>query len=187
MQEETKEQTGEKGQISNRKVADSGGKLIFENPTLCSQLLKTYSGLEILKNIKPEDIEDVTERFIPMFTDERDADVVKMVHLPNGEDIFIALIEHKASLDYNVSMQILRYMVFIWEYYAKRMDMEHKGISRTKRFRYPPILPIVYYEGKEKWEVEKEFREKIALNDIFSAFIPVITISLLDSFVAVLQ
>ena len=68
------------GIINNRQVADSGGKIVFENPTLCSQLLSNYSGIELLKNVKPEDIEDVTERFIPMFTEQRDADVVKKVH-----------------------------------------------------------------------------------------------------------
>ena len=35
MQEETTEKNNENGLISNHKVADSGGKLIFENPTLC--------------------------------------------------------------------------------------------------------------------------------------------------------
>ena len=84
MQEEAK-----KNKITNRKIADSGGKIVFENPILCSQLLREYSDLEMLKDIKPEDIEDVTERFIPMFMEERDADVVKKVHL-NNEDIFIA-------------------------------------------------------------------------------------------------
>ncbi len=79
--------TGEKSsQIRNSKAQDSGAKLIFENPTLCSQLLRDYGDLEILKNIRAEDIEDVTERFIPMFTEERDADVIKKVRLSDGEE-----------------------------------------------------------------------------------------------------
>ncbi len=99
-------------QIMNSKVEDNGARLIFENPTLCAQLLRDYSGINLLKDVKPEDITDVTERYIPMFTEERDADVVKQVKL-GDEEIFIALIEHKSSVDYNVSMQILRYMVYI--------------------------------------------------------------------------
>ena len=61
-------------QIRNSKVSDSGGKLIFENATLCSQFLREYSGIEMLKNVRAEDIEDMTERFIPMFTEERESD-----------------------------------------------------------------------------------------------------------------
>ncbi len=51
--------------LHNSQTYDSGGKLAFENPTLCSQLLKDYSNIDILKSVRPEDIEAVTERFIP--------------------------------------------------------------------------------------------------------------------------
>lgn len=33
----------------------------------------------------------------------------------------ISLIEHKTKVEYNVVMQILRYMVYIWEDYEKEM------------------------------------------------------------------
>ncbi|WP_027205179.1 hypothetical protein [Butyrivibrio fibrisolvens] len=76
-------------QIHNSKAEDNGAKLIFENPTLCAQLLRDYSGINLLKDVKPEDITDVTERYIPMFTEERNADVVKRVRVKEGEEIFM--------------------------------------------------------------------------------------------------
>ena len=167
-----------KDQISNSKTEDSGAKLIFSNPTLCAQLLRDYSGIELLKNVQPEDITDVTERFIPMFTDERDADIVKQVRITGyggsgrDEEIFIALIEHKSGVDYNVVMQILRYMVLIWEDYEKRKEKESPGISKLKEFKYPPVFPIVYYNGKENWTADKDLKSRIALSDIFSPYIP---------------
>lgn len=159
-------------QIANSKVADSGGKIIFENPYLCAQLFQDYVDMEELKGIRPEDIKDVTERYIPMFTEERDADVVKKIHLKDNNDIFIALIEHKSSVDYNVVMQILRYMVYIWEDYANQQDSIQKGISATKSFKYPPVLPIVYYEGNEEWTAAQMLSDKIALSEAFGEFIP---------------
>ncbi len=38
-----------------------------------------------------------------------------------------------------------------WDDYAKTMEKAHPGISKTKGFRYPPVFPIVYYEGTGKW------------------------------------
>ncbi len=35
---------------------------------------------------------------------------------------FASLSEHKTKVDYNVSMQMLRYMVYIWEDYEKEME-----------------------------------------------------------------
>ena len=57
--------------MENTKTRDNGARRVFENPVLCSQLLKDYSGISLLSDVKPEDIEDVTERFLPMFTEER--------------------------------------------------------------------------------------------------------------------
>ena len=172
MQEEKEQDLQPSEQITNSKAADSGGKIIFENAVLCSQLLNGYVDMEELKHVKPEDIEDVTERFIPMFTEQRDADVIKKVHLSGDKDIFIALIEHKSGVDYNVGMQILRYMVYIWEDYEKEQNKLISGVSHTKDFKYPPILPIVYYEGKEKWTASRVLADRIVLNDLFSDYIP---------------
>ena len=159
-------------QIHNSKAEDNGAKLIFENPTLCAQLLRDYSGINLLKDVKPEDITDVTERYIPMFTEERNADVVKRVRVKDGEEIFIALIEHKSSVDYNVSMQILRYMVYIWDDYERREEKRVSGISKLKGFKYPPVFPIVYYNGESSWTAEKALKSRVALSDIFSPYIP---------------
>ncbi len=159
--------------ISNSKTEDSAAKLIFGNNRLCSQFLRDYSGIELLKNVQEEDIEDMTTRYIPMFTEERDSDVVKRIRLQNGECAYmVALIEHKSSVDYNVCMQLLRYMVFIWEDYEKEQEKLHEGISKTKEFKYPPILPIVYYEGRGEWNAAEEFKNRIFMNDVFSESVP---------------
>ena len=160
------------GQIKNNKTADSGGKIIFEEPVLCAQLFNDYVDVKGLKGIRPEDIEDVTERFIPMFTEQRDADVIKKVKLPDKREFFITLIEHKSGVDYNVVMQILRYMAFIWEDYEKEQEKDHPGISKTKKFKYPPILPIVYYEGSKEWTACRKLSGRVTLNKAFRDFIP---------------
>ena len=139
--------------------------------------MQTTSGLQgiiYLCNCQTNALyEDVTTRYIPMFTEERDSDVVKKVRLPKeGELFLITLVEHKSYVEYNVVMQLLRYMVYIWEDYEKQMEREQKGISKTKGFRYPPILPIVYYEGAESWSSCQTFSERIFLNEVFTQYIP---------------
>ena len=124
-----------RNRMNNTKKGDSGAKLIFGNEELVSQLLRNYSGLEILKDVQAEDIEDVTDKFVPMFEEERDSDVVKKIHLKGNEKPFflISLIEHKSRVDYNVIMQLLRYMVFIWIDYEREMKKQtgNKDIART--------------------------------------------------------
>ena len=160
--------------LNNTRVKDSSGKLIFGDPILCSQFLRGYLDIPMLKDVQPEDIEDVTERFVHMFTEERNSDVIKKVHLKKSEMpfCFISLIEHKSEVDYNVVMQILRYMVFIWEDYEKEAERAHREISKTKGFKYPPILPILFYDGPENWTADLRLHDRINCSDMLKEYIP---------------
>lgn len=129
--------------VKNRKPKDSSAKMIFGDATLCAQFLRGYADIPILKDVRPEDIEDVTERYVHMFTEERDSDIVKRVRIRGLEKqeesrkkpyqqefppcFVISLVEHKSKVDYNVVMQVFRYMAFIWEDYEKEMEKSRRG------------------------------------------------------------
>lgn len=178
--------------------ADVSSKQIFGNHTLCAQFLRDYSGLELFADVQPEDIEDVSERYHLFREVEFNSDTVKKVHIRNREeeeaqDIYvISLIEHKSAVDYDVTMQILRYMVCIWENYVREIEevyaaralleveetKSRKGMNKRKDFRYPPIYPLVYYEGTGEWTAAWNLRDRILLGDLFQAYIPDFTYKL---------
>ena len=161
--------------ILNSKVKDSGGKKIFEDPLLCAQFLRDYiKEIPYFQNICPEDIEDVSGQYVPLFSEERNSDSVKRIRIKDDDEPFfvISIIEHKSYVEYNVCMQIFRYMIYIWEAYEKEMESKHQRISHSKNFRYPPILPIVYYEGKRKWEAPLDFQSRIFHGELFSEYLP---------------
>ena len=165
---------------SNSRYRDSSSKIIFEDPILCAQFLRGYINIPLLKDVQPEDIEDVTNRYVHLFTEERNSDVVKKVHITAKENAsakeihfyLISLIEHKYNVDYNVVMQVFRYIVFIWEDYEKEMEKQQPGISKTKDFRYPPILPIVFYDGAENWTAAVRLHERVLFSDVLGEYIP---------------
>lgn len=159
---------------NNSKQKDSSSKIIFGNAQLCAQFLRGYTEIPLLKNVQPEDIEDVSERYVRMFQEERNSDVVKKVRIKDSETPFflVSLIEHKSSVDYNVVMQILRYMICIWEEYEREMERKHSGISKTKLFKYPPILPIVFYDGGKRWTAPLNLKDRIYLSKTLQEYIP---------------
>lgn len=156
-----------------RNLDDQGAKLIFGNADMCAQFLNDYIDIDCLKGLKPEQIEDMTSRFVSMWDNERDSDVVKRIHLNSENKLYvIAIIEHQSKIDYTMAMKILRYMVMIWTEYEREQDELYSGISKTKDFKYPPILPIVYYEGRDTWTAAKQLSERVALADVFKDFLP---------------
>lgn len=170
-------------QINNPRFRDSSSKIIFADNILSSQFLRDYADMEILRKIQPEDIEDVSERYVPLYSTERNSDTVKRVdiskYLPQ-QDVrplklplyIISLVEHKTQVEYNVIMQLLRYMVHIWEDYEKEMEKMHPGISKRKEFQYPPILPIVYYEGTDRWTASTDLADRIFCGKLLDKYLP---------------
>lgn len=168
------EVTEAKDIVTNSHPRDSSGKRMFEDAILCAQFCRDYVDLPYMKDVQPEDIEDVSAQYVPLIAEERNADRVKKIKVKGHNPFFlISLIEHKTSPEYNIGMQIFRYMVYIWEDFAKQEEKQRKGISKTKDFKYPMILPIVYYEGSEEsWTAPLHFRDKIVFGELFGEYVP---------------
>jgi len=47
---------------------------------------------------------------------------------------YMPFIECKTKIDYNVSMQIFRYMIYIWDAFEKEAERLHPGISKRADF-----------------------------------------------------
>lgn len=188
--------------LSLGQVRDVNNREVFKNHELCAEFLRDYTDLDLLKNITADDIEDVTEKYQAYLGIEFETDTIKRVRLPShlqpndselpnnyisqenaSENIplfVISLIEHKSNVDYNVSMQLLRYIACIWDDYAKTARKQSVGDSRNLNFRYPPILPIVYYEGTAKWTAPMQLKDRIFLNEVFAPYIPDFTYRLVN-------
>jgi hypothetical protein len=158
--------------IKNRKAKDNGAKIIFDDPILCAEFLRGYTDIELLKDVKPEDIEDISERFLPMWQEGRDSDSVKKIRLKDVPLFLIAIVEHQSEVCYDMAFKLLRYIVMVLTDYESEQEKQSPGITKTKDFKYPPILPIVYYEGVTGWTAVRNFKERVYLNDVLGKYIP---------------
>ncbi len=159
------EGTKEKGK-DNTHNRDLNSKSIFDDPVLCAQFFRDNFDVSLLKEVQPEDIDDISERYLPYLGTEFESDSVKKVRIldigkERNPPFFVSLIEHKSLVDYDVPMQLLRYMVCIWTEYRREKEAEKEGSTRRKGFRYPIIMPVVYYEGKAKWTADLHLRNRI--------------------------
>ena len=168
---ETQNSTTSNG-VNNSHTKDNAAKIVFGDPVLCAQFLKGYTDIPLFKEIKPEDIENVSSHFLPLFQESRDSDTVNKIRIGNSEIYLIALIEHQSENDFDMSFRILRYIVFIWTDYAAQQEKLHKGITKSKAFLYPPILPVVYYEGTSTWSAPLNFKDRVFLNNVLGDYIP---------------
>lgn len=161
---------------NNQHITDINSKTIFKNNTLCAQFIRDNINIPLLKNVQAEDLEDVTERYTSYFGVEYQADTIKRIRikLEDFEETFylISLIDHKSQVDYNVSMQLLKYMACIWAEYEKTFLNKNDKIVKNKSFKYPPIIPVVYYEGEKEWSADMHLKDRVMFSDILRPYIP---------------
>ena len=166
----------------NQHNRDISSKTVFGNAVLCAQFLRDNFDMPVLRDVQPEDIEDVSERYYPYLGTEFNSDSVKRIRIldiEKGKNVgraepafLVSLIEHKSLVDYDVSVQLLRYMVCIWTEYRREMEKVRQGCTRQKGFRYPVIIPIVYYEGKQEWTADRRLCGRIGGSSEFMRWIP---------------
>ena len=155
------------------KAADNSFKLIFDDHRLFSQFIRDFINIDILKDINPEDIEDLSERFIPLTSNSRDSDTVKRINLKDSSPFFvIAILEHESQVNFRSSFKMFQYIYLVLDAWEKEAEKDEPGISIRKDFRYPPVLPIIFYDGQHSWTAEKNFLERTFLNEAFHKYIP---------------
>lgn len=161
---------------------DVSNQEIFKNHVLCAQFLRDYSDCKALADVQPEDIEDISERFTSIMGTKVEGDTIKRIRLrnPGGEEkelYAVSLIEHKSDVDYDVAMQLLHYISNIWRDYARSRRYQTESgdwveANKAKGFRYPPILPIVYYEGIDRWTAGMQLRDRVLTVQGLEAYVP---------------
>ena len=155
------------------KAADNSFKLIFDDHRLFSQFIRDFINIDILKEVNPEDIEDLSERFIPLTRNSRDSDTVKRINLKGSHPFFIiAILEHESEVNFRSSFKMLEYIYLVLDAWEKEAEKEDPGASLRKDFKYPPVLPIIFYDGKYTWTAEKNFFDRTFLNTAFEKYIP---------------
>jgi len=56
---------------------DNSFKVILKESELFIEFLRDFIRLDIFKDITPADIEDITERYLPLYQDSKESDTVK--------------------------------------------------------------------------------------------------------------
>ena len=144
------------------KTKDISVKMLLDEPELFVEFLRDFIPVGILKNVAPTDIEDVTERLLSLVSEQKDGDSIKRINLAGGKPLFvIAIVEHESKVNFRAPFKMLLYIALILDAYEKEVNKEASKkagkdvkITLRKGFKYPPVLPVVFYDGKGEWTAE---------------------------------
>jgi hypothetical protein len=88
------------------------------------------------------DIELTKGSFVDQELQETFTDMLYKTNLNQKEAYLYFLFEHKSRIHQTITLQLLKYMLNIWELVAKQNPGE-----------LPVIIPLLIYHGRQKWNV----------------------------------
>ncbi len=126
-------------------------KRLFGDLEVASDFLRSYLPAEILSQLDLETLQLEKDSFIAPELRESFSDLLFSVKTKAESRVFIyLLLEHKSAPDRWVAFQLLRYIVQFWE---QQRDQGCEWLPR--------IIPIVFYHGRERWNVPRRLGELV--------------------------
>jgi len=143
-------------------------KQTFSNIEAAKDFITGTFPENILKNLDLSTLELDTNTYTDSELKEHFSDLVSYCFYGNKIPIRNAILfEHKSTIPEYPHLQIFRYMLKIWELNVKQGEI------------LVPVIPVIFYHGKEKWEM-KPFIEYFKNAGDLSDFIPAVKYLLTD-------
>ena len=129
-------------------------KATFGRPEVAADWLMHYLPPEVAAELDLRAPQLQKDSFIDPALREHFSDLLYRVPFKadsgRGQEVFVyTLFEHKSAPEWLVAYQVLRYEVMAWEPLARA--------AKRRGGKLPPILPIVIYHGRRRWNVPLNF------------------------------
>lgn len=122
-------------------------KELFARQENARDFLQRYLPPDLVALLDLSNLEITKDSFIDPNLQSHFSDLLYKVGLQDeGQTLIYVLFEHKSSPERFVALQLLGYMVRIWE----------QALHQKQPLL--PILPLVFYHGSRRWTIAENFR-----------------------------
>ena len=138
------------------KIHDSSYKFLFSNPELVRDLIMGFIPDDWLHSLDYATLEKVPGSYISDDFQQREDDIVWRVKVGGDWLYLYLLIEFQSSVDKYMALRMMVYVGLLYQDLIKRGEVLADG-------RLPPILPIVLYNGSQRWTAATDVADLIPL------------------------
>jgi predicted transposase YdaD len=126
-------------------------KEVMGNVETAKSFVENYLPKEIIEVIDFENLEPEKDSFIDKKLQDLYSDILFKTKINNSEAYLYFLFEHKSYIDKMTGVQLLKYIIAIWE----------QKVYKEKKAKLPIIIPILIYHGKSRWSEGCNLRHHI--------------------------
>nr|WP_244262315.1 Rpn family recombination-promoting nuclease/putative transposase [Thermoanaerobacter wiegelii] len=143
---------------------DKGYKYLLSHKKVFIELLRSFVKKDWVNEIDESKVIRINKSFILQDFKNKEADLVYQVKLENKEVFFYILLELQSKVDFQMPYRLLLYIIEVW-----REILKDTSLNRQKRkdYKLPAIIPIVLYNGINRWTACLSFKETIDSYELF--------------------
>lgn len=123
-------------------------KEAFASPQAVRGLLKSVLPPTLLAQLDLSTVSQVSGTFLDEALASSQSDLLFSVKLKGTQAFIFILVEHKSEVDRWVLVQVLRYLLGIWEAALAQ---------KPKPATLPFVIPIIVYNGEARWTAPLDF------------------------------
>ncbi len=136
-------------------VHDPNYRRLFAFPRMVADLLRAVGQGDWVDEVDLDTLERLPAEHVGDRGQQRRGDAVWRVRFHNGWLYLLVLLEFQSGNDPRMALRNLEYTALLYRELARRGELGAPG-------RWPPVLPVVLYNGDAPWTAALEMRELIA-------------------------
>ena len=133
---------------------DHSYKLLFSHPEMVADLLRGFVHEDWVQELDFATLEKVSGHYVADNLQDREDDVVWRVRWGKEWLYVYLLLEFQSSVDPYMAVRILVYLGLLYQDLIRTGQCADNGLL-------PPVLPIVLYNGKARWNAAEEIADLI--------------------------
>ncbi|MCP5500600.1 MAG: Rpn family recombination-promoting nuclease/putative transposase [Leptospiraceae bacterium] len=149
--------------MNSENIHDKFFKSLMTEKENAIDFFQNYLPPELLKEIDLETLELEKESFVDDKLKEGFSDVLYRVKIHQKNGYLYTLFDHKSRPGKYTALQLLKYILSIWERHLK---------LNKNRGKLPIVLPIVLYHGKSRWRSGTSLKPIIEHLPAYESYIP---------------
>ncbi|MDE0692601.1 MAG: Rpn family recombination-promoting nuclease/putative transposase [Gammaproteobacteria bacterium] len=129
---------------------------LFAFPRMVADLLRAVGEPGWIDAVDFGALEDVSAQYVGDGGQQRRGDAVWRVRFRNRWLYLLLLLEFQSNVDPRMAPRNIEYTALLYRELGRRGELRPLG-------EWPPVLPLVLYNGSAPWTARREMRELIAL------------------------
>lgn len=151
------------------KPHDKGYKRDLRNPKEFLHFLKKYVKADWTKGLAASQLRLCDKELIGKDYEGKEADLIYEIALDREEKIYVFILQElQSSVDHTMIFRIVMYIMDVLSHYFLSVP---KGEREQAGFRLPAVVPIVFYNGVDRWTAVRDFREYQTAGERFGEYV----------------